>query len=411
LLSQLDVFTRSARGRRDFVHAAGLGKVTAGMDWNGEVSAVAHDLLFVLESAGTLVENVHYLALGKLLVYWLAWPTIQPRDAAWLAGLIVQHSLVNDPEYLEKLSEQYNLPDPPAPEGQAPMAHLAILPPVIPPSFSVNPQIENWLAIERRLLEPDNTLNMNQLAGAIYCAQAVGRVEAPVNNVLGTGWLIAPNILLTVFHVLKTREFAEEGVVRFGHYLDAFGVQAPGQKLVKIDPSFYYTSPENELDYALVRLEEAPLEARKPKGDVGGQTMLDLLRHDKHRGYLVSSRQGVQRLMQIQMIQYSGCEDLRALLGHSLVVSAEAKNRIHYVADTMPCASGAPVFNPLWEVIGMQHAARPFSEAGDGTPEARGQGRYILNEGIPMSAILADLKRRTIDNSSVPLIGAVLETK
>lgn len=411
LLTQLDVFARSARGRRDFVQAAGLGKVTMGMDWNGAAGAVAQDLIFALDSAGTLTDNSNYLALGKLLVYWLSWPAINREDAKWLAALIVRRGLVNDLGYLERLGEEFNLPDLPPQEGQPPLAHLAVLPPVTPPVFTIQPVFENWAEIERKLEERDSFLNMNQLAGAIYCGQAIGRIEAPVNNVLGTGWLIAPNMLLTAFHVLKTREFAEEGVVRFGHFLDPFGVESPGEYVVKIDPSFYYTSPEVELDYALVRLEDAPLKAREPKGGVGALSMLDLLRQDKHRGHLVATRQKITPLMPVQMIQYSGCEDLQAAMSNSLVAGEVTGNRIHYFAGSMPCASGAPVFNHLWEVIAMQHASQPYPTSGAGDSGAKSRRRYMLNEGIPMHAILADLKRRTIDNTSVPLIGAVQDMK
>ncbi len=405
LLSQLDVFTADSRSRRDFVDAAGLGKYAAGIDWGGPFPAVASSLVASLNTAGLLKENPYYQAIGKLLVYILSWPAVRLEDARAMAALIVRRSLVRDPGYLESLCERYQITDLPA-ESQLPAVHFA----AAPPPFTVTPRIKERAALEQELVQRESYLEINLLAGAIYCAQAVGRVEAPENNVLGTGWLIAPNMLLTNFHVLKTREYAEEGVVRFGHCLDPYGVQVPGECAVKIDPSFYYTSLVEALDYALVRLAEKPLESRMLLGGVGSLSMLDLLKRDKHRGYLVARRQNSIERMPINLIQYLGCADLKAILTQSLVASAADHDRIHYFADITPGSSGAPVFNRFWEVVAMHHSAGPSPTGEDTAQEIRGR-RTPLNEGIPMKAILADFRRRTIDNTSIPLIALIPEGK
>ena len=54
-------------------------------------------------------------------------------------------------------------------------------------------------------------------------------------------------------------------------------------------------------------------------------------------------------------------------------------NWIHYVSDTAPGSSGAPVFNDEWQLVAIHHASLPW---GDG---------LIVNEGIRISAIVKNL--------------------
>jgi endonuclease G len=57
---------------------------------------------------------------------------------------------------------------------------------------------------------------------------------------------------------------------------------------------------------------------------------------------------------------------------------------LHYATDTMPGSSGSPVYNDLWQVIAIHHAAGPQVKLADG-------GSRYSNEGVLMSAIRPDL--------------------
>jgi V8-like Glu-specific endopeptidase len=67
--------------------------------------------------------------------------------------------------------------------------------------------------------------------------------------------------------------------------------------------------------------------------------------------------------------------------------TAEEPSRIRYLTDTEPGASGSPVLDDNWQVLGLHHAAIPV-------PESQYRGRTIKynNQGIAVSAILADLE-------------------
>jgi endonuclease G, mitochondrial len=56
---------------------------------------------------------------------------------------------------------------------------------------------------------------------------------------------------------------------------------------------------------------------------------------------------------------------------------------LHYSTDTMPGSSGSPVFNDLWQVIAIHHAAGPSLKTASGTKHS--------NEGILISAIDTNL--------------------
>ncbi|MHC1767226.1 MAG: trypsin-like peptidase domain-containing protein [Verrucomicrobiia bacterium] len=408
-VSTLDAFTGDARDRRDFVRAAGLGKFVGGINWAGPPNAVAGNLVDVLNSHGFLVENPNYHALARLLIYCLDYPLVGAEDANYLATLIVMHGLVRDPTYLENLRRTFNIAQTPPPEVQAPDVSAPLLPAVARPSFTVKPTLKDRKGLEQALSAQDNFLDIYLLVGALYCSQAVGRVEAPEGQPQGTGWLIAPDMLLTNCHVLPEPEYAAEGVARFGYMRDEAGVKIAEERVIKLDVDFYYTSPEDKLDYALVRLKEKPLAAKMLPAGVGDLSMLDLLRQDKHRGYLVAAARDILNLQPVNVIQHPSGDPLKVVMTQNLVADDATAMRVHYYADTKRGSSGSPVFNRLWEVIALHHSGGPYPP--ESATSATGEEvRYAFNEGIPVKAILAEFKTRKTDKG-FPLMAFVPEAK
>jgi V8-like Glu-specific endopeptidase len=408
ILKDLEAFSGDARGRRGFVQAAGLGKVVD-INWDGSPGAVTSDLVDVLNHHGFLVESPNYHAVARLLVYCLSYPNVGLEDSTYLASLVVKHGLVRDPAYIENLRRTYNIAAAPPPEAQAPVVAAPVLPPIAPPPFTVKPTIKDRQGLEQALSEQDNFLDIYLLVGALYCAQAVGLVEVPKGRALGTGWLIAPDMLLTNCHVLPKREYAAEGVVRFGYMQDGAGVKVSGERLVKLDPDFYYISPDNQLDYALVRLKEKPLAEKMLPAGVGGLSMFDLLRQDKHRGYLVAVARDIFNLQPVNVIQHPSGDPLKVVMTQNLVADDATATRVHYYADTKHGSSGSPVFNRLWEVIALHHSGGPYPP--ESAPSGTGEDvRCAFNEGVPMKAILEDFKVKKTDQG-IPLMSYVPEAK
>ena len=390
-LITLDAFTSDARSRREFVRGASLGKFVGGIDWAGSPSAVAGNLVDVLNTHGFLVESPSYHALAKLLVYCLDYPSVGEEDVRYLATLIVKYGLVRDSAYIEDLRRTYRIAEAPPSKTEPVGIAEPLLPPHAPPPFTVKPILKDRQRLEQTLSEQDNFLDIYLLVGALYCAQAVGRVEVPEDRAIGTGWLIAPDLLLTNWHVLPKQEYAAEGVVRFGYMQDGAGVKIAGERVVKLDPEFYFTSPDDKLDFALVRLKEKPLAEKMLPTGVGDLSMLDLVQQGKHRGYLVAAPKYITNLLPVNIIQHPSGDRLKVVMTQNLVADDATDTRVHYYADTKNGSSGAPVFNRLWEVIALHHSAGPYPPDVESS-ESAPLDRFRFNEGIPMKAILAEFK-------------------
>jgi len=326
-------------------------------------------------------------------------PDTPGDDARLLAGLIVKYGLVTDHDYLEQLRSQYNLDVTPVRQpdaAAAPPPHNTDLP--AEPAFVATVADESGL--ELIVNSADNFLDIHAMAGAIYCAQAVGRVELPQGTALGTGFLVAPNMLLTNQHVLKTKSFLQQAVVRFDYQLDGEGIASPG-RVVAFDPDFYLSSPDTELDFALVKLKEEPLGALRPQPgeERNGKRIADLpfieqMRLGRHRGYLLLSPAMIVEKERVNIIQHPNGNPQKAVLTQNYTIGDMSQTRVQYLADTMPGSSGAPVFNRRWEVVALHHSGGPHPpQKLSNSLQSTLKGHYRFNEGIPMRAIMPEIER------------------
>lgn len=386
------------RGRRVFIQdTAGLGRFIPGMDLAGFPRGVAADFVGRLERFGQLDDRPTYHSLGALLDALLTLGELNKEDSAFVAGLIARYSLIADLDYLERLRNQYDLTE-----------EVIRQPPaeVIPPRTKIgkttdDPQFDTRIDDEQDLEEiinsEDNFLDIHLLYGALYCAQAVARVELPRENAQGTGFLVGPDLLLTNQHVLKGKEYLEDAVVRFDYVADASGVVVREGRVVELVSDFYYSSPAKELDYALVRLKEKPLEELTIQGGfLATKSFEELVRMGKHRGYLVLASGILPNHFRVNIIQHPDGKPMKVVLTQNYVVhSTDA--RVQYVADTMGGSSGSPVFNQRWEVVALHHSGSPYPpESLFESTKKTWKGQYRVNEGIPMRAILKDFDKKGI---------------
>src|SRR5688572_13987488 len=75
-----------ARGRREFIQNAGLGRFVLGLDLSGAPDTVAGDLIGRLEKYGALPERPAYHALGALLDALLDVGEMPYQDQIFIAG-------------------------------------------------------------------------------------------------------------------------------------------------------------------------------------------------------------------------------------------------------------------------------------------------------------------------------------
>ncbi|MCL4805457.1 MAG: trypsin-like peptidase domain-containing protein [Anaerolineae bacterium] len=371
---------------------AGLRRFAPGTDLAAAPSVLAGVLISKLEPYGMLPNQPNYHALGALVNYVLIQPDTPQEDARFLAEVLVRYQLIADPGYLDGLRARYELDVQPARQVDS-----ALLPPVEPPDLAAepdfDPKVGDQEALERIVNSEDNFLDIDLLAGAIYTAQAVGRIELPSGRALGTGFLVGPDLIMTNFHVFKTKDVLERAVIRFDYQVNADGVVTQG-RVFNFMPDFYISSPDTELDFALVRVKGEPLAERKIGPDDEGLDYLELLRRGRHRGYLLVSPAMIVEQERVNIVQHPNGNPQKVVLTQNYVLSNMSADRVHYLADTMPGSSGSPVLNNHWEVIALHHSggAHPPQKASADLQKLL-RGQYKFNEGIPMRAILPHIER------------------
>jgi hypothetical protein len=215
----------------------------------------------------------------------------------------------------------------------------------------------------------------------------VCRIESPVNQAVGTGWLVAPDLLLTNWHVVArviSNEKAPASVVcRFDYASDAEKTNPGTEFGLAADwcPSYSPASPREigndgegpgpkYLDYALLRLAQ-------PVGDQAGPS-------GAKRGW-VATKRGVTAPPAgavVLVLQHPSGDPLKIAIG----VVKEAANgnvRILHDANTLHGSSGSPCLNAKLELVALHNAGDPMYDDGNGAPKQ--------NQAVPLEPILASI--------------------
>ena len=182
----------------------------------------------------------------------------------------------------------------------------------------------------------------------------------------GTGFLVAPGILLTNHHVLPDPASATLTIV-LANFEAAPPGTTPGRPAsVPLDPeSMFVTNTELDFTFCGVR----------------GLDFLGSIALDRNSRNIAASET-------VNIIQHPRGRPKEVALRDNRVVKADSVV-VHYECSTEPGSSGSPVFNNRWEPVALHHASvkadGPAARAVD-DPLADPTSRY-LNEGIRISAI------------------------
>jgi V8-like Glu-specific endopeptidase len=214
-----------------------------------------------------------------------------------------------------------------------------------------------------KLIEKQSTiLPISFLSIGLMRAKSVARILLPDGS-CGTGFLIAPDLILTNHHVIPTPELAQETIIQFNYQKMADGNDEPVDTY-RLQPQngFATSSPEIN-DWTAVRVNGKPSETW---------------------GTLKIARQKIQTDDYVVIIQHPGGGPKQIALYHNVVTFVNS-DRIQYLTDTMPGSSGSPVFNSDWEVVGIHHSGGWISQPGLNDLVYR-------NEGIPIHPIETSLQ-------------------
>lgn len=205
----------------------------------------------------------------------------------------------------------------------------------------------------------------------------------------GTGFMIAPRLLMTNHHVFESASDARGCGAHFG-YERVGGALGRGE-LFECDPDAFFAS-DAALDYAVVAI--------KPVGVEGAA----LDRWGRHA--LLAETGKILVGQPINIIQHPDGGPKKYASTENEVID-RLDDFLHYRTDTRPGSSGSPGFNAVWEVVVLHHSGVPAMKGDvilndDGKPWTEEQGEeaidWIANEGVRVSRIVASLTGLTIDD-------------
>jgi V8-like Glu-specific endopeptidase len=212
----------------------------------------------------------------------------------------------------------------------------------------------------------ENTLrHIRVLELALEAARAVVHLrvtEQDGTQCFGTGFLVAPDLLMTNNHVISTAIQAINTEYSFNYQLGRDG------KLLEVVPAqamvdgFFYTN--NALDYTVIQLADTP-----------GSTF----------GHLSLTPMIVRKDQRVAIIQHPAGHLKKISIQNNYVAYSDSQV-LQYTTSTLPGSSGSPVLNDDFEVTAIHHSGGLLNQPGTGK-------QYLCNAGSSMKAILDDLEQ------------------
>ncbi|NRD68456.1 trypsin-like peptidase domain-containing protein, partial [Corallococcus exiguus] len=212
-------------------------------------------------------------------------------------------------------------------------------------------------------------------------SRRVCRVELEGGRALGTGFLVAPDIVLTNSHVIEHR-LLEALRVRFDlkvlpdriavhpgrvYAVTACLAQSPHSPADLMHPR-PREATRDELDYAFLQIQDAPGEDRVGDGPRGFVPLAP------------SSPTAFEPGALALVVQHPKGRPMQVALDTFQTVN-RSQTRVTYCTNTHPGSSGSPCFTPDLELVALHHSGdpRPGHESAED------------DEGIPLDAIRGSL--------------------
>jgi V8-like Glu-specific endopeptidase len=299
----------------------------------------ARNLILWAINQGTNRSDSRFTTLGSLLKPLL--PQLGVEDSNFVVALITKYELYQGKSARQELEMAYQIPKYTSDIGEE--------------TVEFGPDIK-WLGPSDDEIElqgffgkPPDMLDVGFVEIAIQQSRCVCRIENNNGDILGTGFLIGQlDLLLTNYHVLKKDEADDldsnirNAVLRFGCFTEASGDVSKGQtfKLAK-DKALIAQSPVNELDYLLLRVDDAIFGENRIKSPASW----DLDPPAKKSG--------------LHILQHPEGEAMKiAITGDAVTGVYQDKGLIQYATRARSGSSGSPCFNDDWKVVALHHAQR-----------------------------------------------------
>lgn len=216
------------------------------------------------------------------------------------------------------------------------------------------------------------------------------RIECPVNSAVGTGWLVADDLLLTNWHVVRRVLAGEKQpgdvVCRFDYATSSAGTNKGVECGLAATWCEAFSEASNvetgkgpeeatneQLDYALLRLAQ-PMGAMNGANAAGGA-----------RGFVKTKRGTATPAANdvVFVLQHPQGDPLKMAIGVARGANANT-TRVLHDANTESGSSGSPCFNAKLELVALHHAGDLLYDGVIGAP--------TQNQAVPLEPILARLE-------------------
>ncbi|WP_134089980.1 endonuclease [Olivibacter sp. XZL3] len=242
---------------------------------------------------------------------------------------------------------------------------------------------------QERIIGGNDLLDIQYLQKGAKAAQSVCRIHLISDAVevgFGTGFLIAPQILITNNHVLPTSDSARQSRAEFNYErVEDGSLSMSSLYRFNVDKLFY---TNEELDFTLVWVNDVPVSGTAPVQQFGFLPLHTPAKEIKEDQY-------------VSIIQHADGAPKQVALRENRITDLSLPQFVRYATDTKSGSSGAPVFNDEWEVVALHHAGIPrYNAAGQmlnlaggiwDSAEGELQIDWQENEGVRISSIVYDI--------------------
>jgi endonuclease G len=211
-------------------------------------------------------------------------------------------------------------------------------------------------------------------------------------NGFATGFLIAPDLLMTNWHVFASRGEAAGCGANFLHERTTDGISRG--VTFALEPERFFVA-DKDLDFCILGI-ASHSEAGDYLADLGQLT-------------LVEAQPKILMGQPVNIIQHpEGRPKEYAFTANQLFDILDG-GFLHYETDTLEGSSGSPAFSSQWELVALHHASIPKTKNGvwltrNGDPWTEDMGdeavHWIANEGTRISAIVAKLANMRLTQAS-----------
>ena len=217
--------------------------------------------------------------------------------------------------------------------------------------------------LEQLIGSTNEILSIEFFEAGLLAAKSVGRISVAEGTKFGTGFFVAPGILMTNNHVLPTAQLAKISVLELNAEANRFG-EAKRERVLNFDPEKFFLTDKDH-DVTIVAVDDEDDEA-----------MIESFGWHP----LIKAQGKVRVGDPVNIIQHPGGDDKSVVVHKSNFLHLENGTNVDrfcwYSGDTMTGSSGSPVFNANWEVVALHHK---------GVPKTNIRGEIIDRDGRPMS--------------------------